>query len=99
MFTCFEICTKACGYSLCLHTHIRGFCSWDDGKLLPEIDSIVLGSFYPPAQMDLHFSELVTLYACCISIPPLFMNSPLEKVSWMCRDSLGEAVLVSGVSS
>ncbi len=43
-----------------------------------EIDSIVL-DFFSPAQMDLHFCELVILYVCCISIPPLLINSLLVK--------------------
>lgn len=67
-----------CAQSLFTHIHIKGTSPRDDYS--SDIDSIVLDFFPPPsASMDLHFSEIVALYVCCINIPPLLTNSLLVK--------------------
>lgn len=80
MFTWFKIMHKSmCIKSLFTHAYIKGMCSWDDGKFSSEIDSIVWDSPHPCPYGLTFFSELVILYVCSISIPPLLINFLLVK--------------------
>lgn len=62
--------------------------SQDDGKLLLRRNKtlLFLGCCFlffilvpPHASMDLHFSQLVIVHVCCISIPPLLTDSLLAQ--------------------
>lgn len=80
-----------CMKSLFTHIHIKGMYSQDDAKLLVRRNKTLLFlgccCFFflffflvpppPNASMDLHFSQLVILHVCCISIPPLLTDSLL----------------------